>query len=336
MSTSNDWANVYVQIHGINPGHEWLDYRSEFRAYQTAIEGHLERKFDACVYVDWGQPSQPSPLTSIYKAPLKLDEELLEAKQRVYYKSGMNGVQHAVESHPEDRNEVLLSSPLDMLNPLLGVVRGLKESVILSGFADCAYYCSPDGEGAIRDACYGDFVQGLNAVAQELGDRPVQLHLVSHSLGVTITHDFLYGLFGNPTALAGKRHPLLSTWQDRACAGTLRVASFTSYASQLPIFLLRKQDLLQRIRRGDPIDPREIGVGRDDKLRWQLFYDANDPLGFPTRMLYGKPHAIREYQVNNGFDLDRTDIVHTGYADVVSRNEVFEKTCQLIESTWSS
>ncbi len=69
---------------------------------------------------------------------------------------------------------------------------GVRESIILRGFGNVLYYCSLEGETAIRRVVYDQILTQLDAVSDA---DEVRLHIFGHILGVTLTHDFLYGLF---------------------------------------------------------------------------------------------------------------------------------------------
>ena len=166
---------------------------------------------------------------------------------------------------------------------------------------------------------YGQVLEQLDAYRDH---DEVRLHLVGHSLGVTLTHDFLYGLFGQrgePGHLPGfvaerqgtddARRRFL-TWRAKARDGTLRLGSLTSAASQLPIFFMRNEELIARIYDGGFLLPADIGVDATDHVQWQLFYDIDDALAMSTRNLYSPTTAIRELQVGSGVF---PGSAHTGY-----------------------
>jgi hypothetical protein len=73
--------------------------------------------------------------------------------------------------------------------------------------------------------------------------------------------------------------------------------------------MVRKQKLVDQLAQAEPLDPSVIGVPREGKPRWVNFYDADDVLGFPCRLLYGEAPTIVEYHVNTGIFQN----AHTGY-----------------------
>lgn len=83
--------------------------------------------------------------------------------------------------------------------------------------------------------------------------------------------------------LADAAYPkqLYETWRAEADAGRLKLRTFISLASQFPVFMLRKQSLVERLWRGEYLDPTVIGVNPpSDNIQRAIFYDADDVLGF--------------------------------------------------------
>ncbi|MDB4986239.1 MAG: hypothetical protein JWN04_1417, partial [Myxococcaceae bacterium] len=192
-------------------------------------------------------------------------------------------------------------------------LRRIREQLVQFGLADAVYYASEEGEFDVRNNVYS---QILSALREYLDAPDVRLHLVTHSLGVTVGHDFLYGLFGStsPDFLDQARDPQDAadylTWRRKVGDGELRVGSLTTMASQLPLFGLRKRSLVQRLAAGQTLQTGDIGIGLDDKVRWLVVYDVDDVLGFATRELYGNHPSIRQVQVDSG---DDPITAHVGY-----------------------
>src|SRR5206468_2745352 len=130
----------------------------------------------------------------------------------------------------------------------------------------------------------------------------------AHSLGVTIAHDFLFGLFNTehaPHFVTQKQGSAKATswfraWRKKAQAGELKLGGFACAASQLPLMVMRKQALVTRLRNSQGIDPRDIGVLATGGIQWKIFYDIDDVLGFASRGLYSPNNAIMDIQVNCG------------------------------------
>lgn len=215
--------------------------------------------------------------------------------------------------------------------------RFVRERIIQRGFTDAAYYMAPDGEAYVREAVYGEILRELD---DHTGDTEVRLHLIADSLGVTVAHDFLFALFNDtdgyepgytkqtdppPTEVAA-----LNTWRAKAESGELRVGSFVAAGSQLPVFLLRKQAIVNRFYENkdsddERVNPRLLGLS-EDTVQWLLFYDVDDLLAYPTRHLYAPRKAIREVQVESA---DRPDKAHTKYW---RKKKVLEEAASLILS----
>jgi hypothetical protein len=194
--------------------------------------------------------------------------------------------------------------------PRVPFVRSLiltaKEEVMIRGFGDAIYYCSPDGERQVRRTIYEQVLEKLAALENE---ADVRLHIFAHSLGVTVSHDFLFGLFApniEPDFLKEKQgspegQVRFELWRNKAKEGGLKLGTLVSSASQLPLFLMRKQFLVDHLAGGNRIDPSVLGIHNGQSgIRWLLFYDADDLLGFPTRRLYHPADQIREVQVSTG------------------------------------
>lgn len=202
---------------------------------------------------------------------------------------------------------------------LRGGIREAREGVVQYGLSDAIYYASPEGEKLVRDSVFNQVFRKLE---QSL-DGVMHLHLVAHSLGVTIAHDFLYALFGGhdphyPTREQGgqidledENQKLQDKWRAAAQSGHLKLGSFVSYASQLPLFVMRKQALVKQLAQRERLDPRVIGIDPTrERAQWAIFYDSDELLGFATRALYQDTPAIVDINVNSGVDPYHA---HVGY-----------------------
>lgn len=213
---------------------------------------------------------------------------------------------------------------------LRNLVVGLRESIVTRGLGDVIYYASADGEERVRKRVYH---QVLSKLHPYLDEPDVRLHLWGQSLGVTLTHDFLFGLFNkdpnyepgflNQAATEADKQDFLS-WREKAQKGELRLGSLTSTASQLPILLMRSQNVVDSFANKKLLDATDIGITDPDRICWNIFYDIDDLLGFGTRRLYNHGRAIQEFQVDTG---DNPGNAHTNYW----KNPVVqEKTAQLL------
>lgn len=197
-------------------------------------------------------------------------------------------------------------------------IREVRESVVQYGLSDAIYYAAPEGEKLVRDAVFTQVFDKL----EQSEDEVVQLHVVAHSLGVTIAHDFLYALFGwkdpnypveqaGQIDLADKPRVLQDKWRQLAQQGRLQLGTFISYASQLPLFVMRKQALVKQLSQRIKLDPSVIGIDPTRQTaQWAIFYDSDELLGFATRAMYQDTPAIIDINVNSGVDPYHA---HVGY-----------------------
>ena len=319
-------VNIAVFVHGMIPDIDASDSAAAFVTFWekiTQFKPMLNQVFppEQVLFVRWGheQPTSDDMFTP--------DNMLTRAEQhvarRVEYSS--------VKKHPSANNIVMsgLFGRDYNLPGLRGILTGMREGVVQYGLADVVYYCSSDGEKQVRRVVYG---QALKALRQFKDVEQVRLHVVGHSLGVTVSHDFLFGLFMRdhdpdfPKQLEkenvedGKDYLF---WRKRALNGQLTVGSYTSMASQLPLFVMRKHTLIEKFYRDEQLDLSSIGL-TESGVRWQIFYDVDDVLGFASRDLYADPgNRIRQIQVNTGWK----DDAHTNYT--VNRR-VIESTAGLL------
>jgi hypothetical protein len=120
---------------------------------------------------------------------------------------------------------------------------------------------------------------------------------------------------------------LFRYWQDKIVSGNLKVASLTSMASQLPLFMSRFQRLVDQFYDDIKFDPERIGIkGNGTKIRWKIFYDNQDLLGFPSAGLFSPNRCIKDIQVDSGWFTSahtgyfKTHDVITGVAELISSN----------------
>jgi hypothetical protein len=334
-------VNILIMIHGMIPDAmpkspfdsssdgKYLGYNGFINALiakQPKLGAIFEDRF---IGVEWGQ-EQPGA-ENLATDDLRADHQLTRAQnfinQRIAYD---NLVKDA------DENNVTMSlfkgSGVDfpVLTPMVRwLVVGLRESIVTRGLGDVLYYCSAQGECLVRKTVYKQILQKLDPYRDE---PAVRLHVIGQSLGVTLTHDFLYGLFNPKTDYTpgftdqGDAEDVerFNLWRDKAQNQQLQLGSLTSTASQLPLFLMRKQELVNQLANERLIDARNIGILDSNKIQWQLFYDVDDLLGFGTRRLYNCDRAIKEYQVDTG---DNPADAHTAYWN---NDLVVAKTAELL------
>lgn len=313
--------HVLILIHGITPeitpgvhSDQYQEFWKALQAEQPALLAVIHN----VIGVEWGN--------RVHATATRPDERLSDAEQTT---SDLVKTAH-VHKHPSEQN-VVHPGPLGDWNLIPGMrflVRELREELVQFGLADAVYYASEDGERAVRAAVYGQVLHGL----RELRSEPeVMLHVVGHSLGVTVAHDFLYGLFGKPSqphflaqAATQQDRDDYAFWREKAQAGQLLFGSFTSMASQLPLFALRKQTLVDQLAAKQPLDPSAIGIVANGQPQWLIVYDVDDPLGFATRELYGDRPEVRQVQVDAG---DTPIKAHTAYWN---NDLVIRETAQLV------
>ena len=325
-------VNVVVLIHGITPERD----PSPAEQYRPMIEGLRARGVDSVpIGVVWGVPGAGGQIS-------RPDQRLNDAEHHVSDRVRFENVR----ADPSPHNEVMME-PLEQLVerhgiPLLrGMLTTLREQFVQFGLADAVYYASAEGEHDVRHAVYG---RVLGALEEHADAQDVRLHIVPHSLGVTVAHDFLYGLFApehEPDFARGleagaeadyqrRAREHYASWRARADAGRLTLGTFVSLASQLPLTLLRKRELVQRFFDREPLDPRVLGVAPDERrTRWAIFYDIDDVLGFATRRLYREHAAIKDVQIQTGIEPLGA---HLGYW---SDEKVLDETARLIRQNGS-
>ena len=330
--------NILVQIHGMTTVEGPMSHKQEYDDLLAALlKVEPTLKFDDRATVEWGH-WQPDYVF----ANLRPDQRIAPAEKTISAQVSYQNV--AKNRGPLEH----ILGPLDDLPEKLTVrhvTEPVKESAEIYGVTDVIYYASPDGEESIRNTVYGQVLSTMGPfrTAIEAGDSSeVRLHLIAHSLGVTIAFDFLFGLFAPDEYLSGGKPGFVSNkntgdgdiesymfWREQAKAGRLTLGSKVSAASQLPLLIMRKQKLVDQLARGELLDPVLIGIKPDGPVCWRLYYQVEDILGFPSRRLFRNESRIEEFEVYNSW---RPDEAHTGYWN----NDVVIKTAAaLIKSRLS-
>ena len=301
-------TNILIFIHGITPEERPTSHQRDYRDLWEAMQVErptLTGQIDKVVEVEWGN--------RFVGGPMGPDTLLSDAERQIAGRVRFD----VVEQHPGPGNVLHPGVLGDVGIPgVRRLARNIRERLVQFGLADAVYYASEDGERAVRNAIYGKVLRELR---EYKASPELRLHVVAHSLGVTVAHDFLYGLFGKfeaPDFLSQTNNALdrqdYEFWRARAAAQQLIVGSFVNMASQLPLFVLRKQKLVTRLAEGKVLSPADIGIGlgTDHTVRWLVVYDVDDVLGFATRELYGNHPSIRQVQVDSG---DSPIGAHTEY-----------------------
>ena len=182
---------------------------------------------------------------------------------------------------------------------------------LMRGLADGIYYSSAEGERHVRQVVYG---QVLNALKPQLrAGYEVRLHIIAHSLGNAIAHDFLYGIFNSRKDPDFAKGPVSNkahrrTYRElrelsKGRGARVSFGSFSSMASPMPFFVVRNQSMVNLLAKKGRLDASQIGIRvKQRDLQWKVFYDKYDLLAFPTRNLYRDPNgSIGDYNVSTGW-----------------------------------
>ena len=309
--------NVLVMIHGIIPNPEPSDHGKEYHElWQRLTEKETELLslfLDDPITVEWGH--ELPGYDSVPSNELQDDHKLTRAQNFINQK-----IAYSQLFKDPDPNNITMDlfrtgeADFPWFSPIVrNVIATLRERLFIQGLGDVIYYSSAEGEKRIRTAVYGQVLAQLD---RYLAQPDVRIHLIAQSLGVTISHDFLYGLFApnhEPGFYKqGEQEDIdrFKLWREKADRGELKLGSLTSTASQLAILVMRKQKMVARLANQELLEAADIGIVEAQRIKWNLFYDVDDVLGYGTRRLYDAGAAIREIQV----DADDNPIrVHNKY-----------------------
>ena len=254
-------TNILVLIHGMTldstPHNHTDDYNALWDRL-TQVEPEIARKINARILIEWGH-ELPAP----HPLPLDPDQRLTRAENFIHDRISFDAVQEDDSPHNH-----LLPNSAELFSQL--VIRRLttpvKERVLILGVTDALYYCSPNGECAIRDTVYTQLLAGLELYRSA---DEVRLHVIARSLGATVAFDFLFGLFAPDSEFpdgvpgfvreqqgASAATEAYSFWRERAQRGSLVLASKSSTGAQVPLMMLRKQKLVDLLAAGKALDPR--------------------------------------------------------------------------------
>jgi hypothetical protein len=287
---------VVVAIHGMTPEHDKFDAREQYRQFFGALvdfEPEIERRVpkDRRVCVQWGHPIEGSVATDA-------DELLTAAEERI---AALVDTQHT-RNHPLPGDVVLHGIKAALgINPAM---RLLRQDIVVRGLGDVIYYISGDGERQVRRKVYDQVLSCISPLLE--AGHHVRMHIFGHSLGCTIVHDFLFGLFSKNhkpdyrlQAEDDASRRRFEIAHDAAGEKRLTVGGVAMAASQLPITLLRSPELVKALAAGHLLEPSRLGVGGKG-LQWIFLYDRGDPLGFPCRRLYLNTQEIADIEVDAG------------------------------------
>ena len=188
--------HVLVLIHGLITSPVPRDHQSMYQGFTDRLilsEPSLAGKLDKHIFVEWGHQAAGG-------TNLRADERLTSAESFLAKMVDYESLRHRF--HPNNK----LLSDWSLFFPIRGVLGTIRESLVLFGLGDAIYYCSSDGEFAVRRAVYGQVLDEI----QPYENDNVYLHVVGHSLGTTVAYDLLYGLFA-PLSNWGDLRPDLPT-----------------------------------------------------------------------------------------------------------------------------
>jgi hypothetical protein len=311
--------NILIFIHGMVPDDLQHPPQKKYLDFQRLIfnfNPNLEFLLDDIIYVNWGHQPQNASITNTSE-----DQKLTVAENFIVEKINYKNT----KASPSKNNLLTMDFPNILFN-------SLKEKIIIPGLGDVIYYCSDEGETIIRNSIY---TQVLEQLAPYWNDE-INIHFIGHSIGAMICHDFLYGIFNNKGTsgflknkqVDKKSRILYGKLIKKVKEGSLSLGSFTSCASQIPLLLLRKPALVSHFYQGNKLSATDIGITdvNRDHIKWQLFYDVDDPLGFITRPIYDDENCnIKEIQVNCGGGLS----AHVNYWD---SKKIARETANLIQN----
>ena len=333
-------VNVLIHLHGMTLATEAGDHTESYdKVWKKLTDREPSLKqIRSRILLEWGHIRSSDAVSSP-----KLDEFVTDAENYLVNRSSEAHVKR--DRSPHQHRPSFVQSLLELPSWVLlrRVTTPIKDRVMLLGFTDALYYCSPDGERAVRRTIYTQLLKGLDAYRAE---DEVLLHILAESLGVTVAFDFLFGLFapdaeyppdGKPGFICeneqfmsddpGLRRAVDSYifWRRAQDGHGLRLGSKSSVGGQLPLMMMRKQKLVEKLTQQEQLDPSVIGVPDVGPVKWKLSYDVDDMLGFPTRRLFMGTGTIEEYQVNAGL---RPDHAHGGYWNNAT---VLREVAQLIK-----
>ena len=301
--------HLVLLIHGMNPdaspGDPSLDILHFFNQVRDSSAHLVSRLPDSHVLpIRWGHPDALVPAGAGGSRP---DLLLMQAQNHILSRMYPQG-------------------PIGSAPSMEWMASKLHAALLIPGIGDMIYFIGSDGYAQIRDLIYNQSL--IPRVMEFAGNDTVCLHIIAISLGVTIAHEFLRGIFSDEAHL---EHGVGAFSDLRHMVGQhrLELGSLICAASQLPLLLLRSGLVVETMAAGGLLDPAEIGL-RESRQQWLLFHDENDLLSLPTRALYrqdAQAGSIEEVRVVNEHGSLGFVASHTGYW----RNPVVqEKTRQCL------
>ena len=297
--------NILLLIHGMvpetnpaNPGNEIYFFWKNIR--DSSSDGVLNARIpeSQVLSVEWGHQL---PTDILDPMQLREDKRVMAAENKVL--------------------EKIFSNWSDTCSPQAKIAHEIHKSILITGVGDVIYFCGGQGEQRVREVVYRQLFEKL----KDFINDSICLHIITHSLGVTISHDFLFNIFRTDHSPSNIQFNEL---REKANDGSLELGTFICAASQLPLLLLRSQNVVDTLANGNLLNPADVGV-KGDKVQWLLFYDKRDLLSLLTKALYQQSLVsnIREVLVENDAPgiLPNFAASHTGYwSNATVRNLVRE------------
>lgn len=275
-------VNLIIGIHGIIPSEIPTNADEDMR---NLIEKMAKNAGDTIVCrtrsLSWGH--QPYG----YSRNLRDDQKLTKAQKKIGDEIKYENVNKSKNEHNS------IQGDLDLTRNL-GLEHTVKENLVLFGLSDVIYYCSSDGEQRIRNTICEQILTAIN----DANHPVIRLHIVAHSLGAAISHDLLYNVFGIGTGL-GPFQNLKNMVEN----GSLELGSWVTIASQLPLFMMRTQGMVDKFYSGQKLNLSDIGIRRFENrdVNWLNIYERDDLLGFPATNLYEDPDELTwQFQADVG------------------------------------
>ena len=321
--------NVLAMIHGIIPNREVGDHKQEYSDLWNDLvtqEPQLKTLFARDpITVEWGHEQESE--RNKPSDELDLDHKLYRAQEFIHKQIAYDQLRQ--DTSPNNR--ILKDTGWPQVYLQRRILTALRDDLFVRGLGDSIYFSSKDGEQQIRNVVYGTILEQLEPYVEE---TDVRIHLVGHSLGVTLCHDFLYGLFASehdPDFLKEENSNITTreqydTWRQKAKANELQLGSLTSTASQLAIFLMRSQSVVNLFANETRLQASDIGITDTAPIKWNLFYDVDDVLAYGTRKLYDNETAIQEIQI------DTSDNVRSVHGKYWINQDMIDATVKLLLS----
>lgn len=309
-----DTRNILIFVHGIMLEEHPPLGRSQYRLlWDAVIQSHpeIEERFADVdrIEIEWGkfvrdtiEPDQWINLAEEHLARILDPEE--------------------VRKNPGPNNLILPQRRSTMQSRAWDSLAGpLRQVLLIRGLGDMFYYCGAEGQIAVQLSVYQQILAAFEAYRHL--DVKLRIHVIGHSLGVSVANDFLHCMFSPQSArLKGQKDPRLPrffrtdvlrqrraetlerlTWWRENAHQRLELGAIASLGTPLPLMLLRSQRVVDQLATSNNLPVDEVGIPVDAReIVWKNFYDDLDPLSLPLRPLFGDHAAVQDVQVRSGDD----------------------------------